>query len=248
MKYITDILRIIIATLIVCFCLSGVVTAVNQTPIGSKLISFTPETETVEIGNPIVINGVIDTSILGISIGNALLIVKAPKPSKFDAFTPVAVREDGTFTYSIPTDNAGTWPISIRYGDEVSPVSDVIVTPRTTILKTTNLLNSYTAPGRIDNDLTMTGYLRDAQGVGMGDKEIVYQVAIPPYGCSFCSDDIDSDYLIWETYGTVITDSSGRYILSFTPHDRGNYKVKTYFAGDEAYQGSLSGVRSIQVG
>lgn len=243
----TGLIRISLLALLLCLTTFGAVEAVNVTLIGSQFITLAPASATIEIGDPIVIEGVVSDSILGANPGNALLIVKAPKPSKFDAFTQISVKKDGSFAYSIPTDISGTWSVSVRYGDEISPVSDIIVSPRTTILKTKNLLNSYGAPASLSNDVFMTGFLRDSNGVGLGNKEITYQVAIPPYGCSFCSDDDDSDYLIWQTYGTASTDSSGKYTLSFTPHDRGQYKVKTYFGGDEAYQSSVSATRSILV-
>lgn len=240
-------LHLLILVLIICSAGVGAVGAVNVTQTGSEYIAFTSDSDSVEIGDPITIEGVVHESLLGPTIGQALLIVKAPQSSKFDRFTQVQVNNDGSFSYPIPTDVTGTWSVSVRYSDETSKVKDIVVYPRTEILKTTNQLNSYNIPVSPYDTIVMAGFLRDANGGGIPDKEITYQVAIPPYGCSFCSDDDDNDYLIWETYGTVRTDAAGKYVLSFTPYDRGQYKVKAYFGGDEAYQGSLSSIRSVRV-
>ena len=241
-----EIQRFILIWLLLIVSTVAVGAAVNITPLGSPYVYLTMELMPVEVGNPIIINGVIDKSIMGYNPGTAILIVKAPSKSKFDAFTQIAVKSDGTFSYSIPTDVTGTWSVSARYSDEISAVTDVIVNPRTTMLSTTNVLNSYGGPASVGEDLNMYGYLRDSKGVGVGDRSIKYMVAIPPYGCDFCSDEDDNDYLIWETYGTVTTDSSGRYTFGFTPYDRGEYKVKTYFGGDEGYMSSISDVRRVR--
>lgn len=241
----TGFIRFLLVSLFLIAGVTSIGTAVNTTPLGSPYIDLVPASKTVEVGDPIEIQGLVNDSIMGVNPGTALLIVKAPKSSKFDAFTQVAVNNNGKFAYSIPTDVTGTWSVSARYSDEISAVSDVTVNPRTTILKTSNLLNSYGAPVPVGNEVTMFGYLRDAKGVGVGDKPISYMVSIPPYGCSFCSDDDNSDYLIWETYGTVNTDSSGKYTFSFTPFDRGQYKVRTYFGGDEGYQSSSSDIKHV---
>ncbi|MFH0966163.1 MAG: hypothetical protein V1862_00560, partial [Methanobacteriota archaeon] len=134
---------------------------------------------------------------------------------------------------------------SARYGDDASAVTEVKVTPRRTTIKSINTLNSYGGLVDVGEDLEMTGYLRDQNGVGLANKPVKYEVAIPPYGCSICSE--DDNYLIWQTYGTAYTDSSGQYSLSFTPYDPGQYRVKGIFAGDETYKGSSTDVRSVRV-
>jgi len=224
-------------------------TAINNTQnnqIGSPYILLTPESANIEVGDPIILHGTIDKAILGLNPGSAILIVKAPQKSKFDAFTQVPVKNDGSFMYSIPTDVTGTWAISVRYSDEISASSDIVVSPRAISLSTTNTLNSYGAPVSVGEDVNLFGFLRDSKGKGVPERQIKYLVAIPPYGCDFCSEEEDSDYLIWETYGTVTTDSSGKYSISFTPYDRGEYKVKTYFGGDEGYQSSTSDIRRVR--
>ncbi len=224
-------------------------TAINNTqnnPVGSPYISLGIESEAIEVGDPIILHGTVDKAILGLNPGNAILIVKAPQKSKFDAFTQIPVKDDGTFTYSIPTDVTGTWTISVRYSDEISAASDVIVSPRAISLSTSNTLNSYGAPVSVGEEVNLFGFLRDSKGKGVPERQIKYLVAIPPYGCDFCSEEEDSDYLIWETYGTATTDSSGKYSISFTPYDRGEYKVKTYFGGDEGYQSSTSDIRRVR--
>lgn len=224
-------------------------TAINTTQnnqIGSSYISFTVESEIIEVGDPIILHGTIDKAILGLNPGTAILIIKAPQKSKVDAFTQVPVNIDGTFSYSIPTDATGTWTISVRYSDEISAAVDIIVSPRAISLSTTNVLNSYGAPVSVGEEVNLYGFLRDSKGKGIPERNVKYLVAIPPYGCDFCSEDDDSDYLIWETYGTVTTDTSGKYSISFTPHYRGEYKVKTYFAGDEGYRSSTSDIRRIR--
>lgn len=240
-------LPFLILVLIICSAGIGVASAVNVTEAGSEYIAFTPDSVSVEIGDPITIEGVVHESLLGPTVGKVLLIVKAPQQSKFDRFTQVQVNDDGSFSYRIPSDATGTWSVSVKYSDETSKVKDIVVYPRAEILKTFNQLNSQSVPVSTYDTVVLTGFLRDVNGVGVADKEITYQVAIPPYGCSFCADDDDNDYLIWKTYGTARTDPSGKYVLSFTVYDRGQYKVKAYFGGDEAYQGSMSSTRSVRV-
>jgi hypothetical protein len=229
---------------------SGMVnTVANNTqnnPVGSPYISLVPESTNVEVGDSIVLHGVIDKAILGLNPGNAILIIKTPQKSKFNAFTQVPVNNDGSFTYSVPTDVTGAWTVSVRYSDEISASTDITVSPRAISLSTINTLNSYGAPVSVGEDVNLFGFLRDSKGKGIPERQIKYIVAIPPYGCDFCSEDEDSDYLIWETYGTATTDSSGKYSISITPHDRGEYKVKTYFGGDEGYQSSTSDIRRIR--
>lgn len=247
-------LILIMCIIVTCSALdvnsSGVVnTVVNNSqnnPIGSPYISLIPESTNVEVGDSIVLHGVIDKAILGLNPGNAILIIKTPQKSKFNAFTQVPVNNDGTFTYSVPTDVTGAWTVSVRYSDEISASTDITVSPRAISLPTINTLNSYGAPVNVGEEINLFGFLRDSKGKGVAERQIKYIVAIPPYGCDFCSEDDDSDYLIWETYGTATTDSSGKYAISFTPHDRGEYKVKTYFGGDEGYQSSTSDIRRIR--
>ena len=179
---------------------------------------FRPQ-KTVEVGDPIEIKGLVHDTILGVNLGNAILIVKSPQNSKFDAFTQVPVNKDGIFSYSIPADVSGKWYVSARYSDEISAVSEIAVNPRSTPLTTSNTLNSYRSPATIGQTVSLFGFLRDAKGIGIADKTLTFMVAIPPYGCSFCSDEDDNDYLIWDNYGTVTTDSSGKYTFSFTPYD-----------------------------
>ena len=221
------------------------VSAVNTTPIGSPDIQITPSSSTVEIGDTLVIEGVVSDTIRGITPGTVILILSLPTSSRLDSFTSVPLTDNGTFSYSILTDATGTWGISARYGDNTSAVTEVKVTPRETVKKTLNTLNSYGTPADKDVQVEMTGYLRDKLGQGLANKPVKYMVAIPPYGCSICSE--DDDTLIWETYGTAYTDTTGRYSLTFTPYDRGQYRVKTYFGGDDIYQGSSSDTRSVRV-
>lgn len=225
-------------------------TVLNNTQknlVGSPYISLVPISTNVEVGDSIGLNGVVDKAILGLNVGNALLIVKTPQKSKFNAFTQIPLNDNGSFTYSIPTDVTGAWTVSVRYSDEISASTDITVSPRAISLSTINTLNSYGGPVSVGEQVNLFGFLRDSKGKGIPDRQLKYIVAIPPYGCDFCSEDEDSDYLIWETYGTATTDSSGKYSLSITPHDRGEYKVKTYFGGDEGYQSSTSDIKRIRV-
>lgn len=228
----------------IIICLFSTVSAVNTTPVGSSHITAVPISETVEIGEPLVVEGYVDDTIFGIAPGTVIMMVRAPMSSKIDSYTSFPPNPDGTFNYSVQTDVTGTWTVSARYGDDTSVVKEVKVTPREKIIKTINTLNSYGAPAEVGEELTMTGYLRDKSQVGLANKPVKYDVAIPPYGCSICSD--DDNYLIWQNYGTAYTDSSGQYSLSFTPLDPGQYRVKAYYAGDEVYQGSSTDVRSVR--
>jgi hypothetical protein len=228
------------------FCLFSTVSAVNTTPVGSSLITIVPVSETIEIGDPLEINGYIDESIFGIAPGTVIMIIRAPMSSKIDSYPSFSPNQDGTFHYSVPTDVTGTWMVSARYGDYTSVVSEVKVIPRETIIRTMNRLNSYGTPATVGQEVRMYGYLRDKKGIGIAEKPITYKVAIPPYGCSFCED--DDNYLIWQTYGTAYTDSSGQYSFSFTIRDTGQHRVKAIFAGDEIYQGSISDTRSVRTG
>jgi len=232
---------IIITCILICF-FQGVI-AVNSTPENFTYLTVVPLSGTIEIGDPLDIEGYIDDTIIGPYPGTLILIIRAPMSSQIDSYTSHTPNPDGSFSYSVITDVTGTWTVSARYGDESSAVSEVKVIPRETTKKTINTLNSYSAPTSTGDQVTMTGFLRDGLGVGISNKPVIFMVALPPYGCSIC--DME-DLLIWETYGTANTDSSGRYSLSFTPYDRGQYRVKTIFGGDETYQGASSSTRSIR--
>lgn len=217
----------------------------NTTPSGSSEIVVSVDSSILEIGDPLEVEGTVSDSIIGSYPGTAILILSKPMSSKLDSYHIIQVNDDGTFSFSSPTDATGTWIVSARYGTETSATVEVKVNPRTTAKKTMLVLNSRGGPARAGDELEMTGYLRDRQGVGIADKSITYMVAIPPYGCSICSD--DDSLLIWETFGEVITDSSGHFALGFTPYDQGQYRVKAYFTGDDVYQPSSSETRSVRV-
>jgi hypothetical protein len=227
---------------IICFCFSA---SAEQNNTGSLPLKIVPESLSVEVGDPLIVNGYIDNSIMGPFPGTVILIIRAPMASQIDSYTTLTPNPDGTFRYSVNTDVTGTWTVSGRYGDEVATVSEVKVTPREEIKTVTNTLNSHTGPVIRGRDVTMTGYLRDSKGVGLANKEVTYMVALPPYGCSIC--DLD-DLLIWNTYRPVLTDSAGRYTFTIGAADGGTYKVKTVFAGDETYQGSESALRTFTAG
>ncbi|HWQ65263.1 MAG TPA: hypothetical protein VN372_00155, partial [Methanospirillum sp.] len=211
----------------------------------STLITITPSSESVEVGDSFTIEGFIDPSILGNAPGTVTLILNAPMASQNEAYYMLTPDRSGTFVKTIDADVSGTWRISAKYGDESSAVSEVKITPRETTKKTTNTLNSYGGPADVRTDLEMSGYVRDSTGVGVPNRPVIFQVAIPSYGCTICPD--NEDRLIWKTYGTVYTDEVGKYTLSFTPYDTGKYRVKTFFANDEIYRSSRSDTRSVTV-
>ncbi len=221
------------------------VSADNTTPSGSSEIVVTVGSTILEIGDPLEVEGAVSDSIIGSYPGTAILILNKPMASKLDSYHMIQVNDDGTFSFSAPTDSTGTWVVSARYGTETSASVEVKVNPRATPKRTVVVLNSRGGPARAGDDLELTGYLRDKQGVGIADKSITYMVAIPPYGCSICSD--DDSLLIWETYGEVVTDSAGHFSLGFIPYDQGQYRVKAYFTGDDVYQPSSSETRSVRV-
>jgi hypothetical protein len=235
--------RLIIITLILTG-LCYVVLADNTTPVGSSHITAVPLLATLEIGEPLEIEGYIDNTIFGPYPGTLIMIIKAPMASRIDSFTSLTPNSDGTFSYSVITDITGTWAVSARYGGETSAVSEVKVTPRETVKSVKNILNSFGGLVTSRDEVVMTGYLRDNLGIGIANKPIQCMVALPPYGCSICDFE---DLLIWQDHGTVTTDSSGRYAFKFVPNERGQFRARTYFSGDEIYRGAVSETRSIRV-
>lgn len=231
--------------LLVSISITSHVLADEKNETVQSLLKVLPQSMTVEVGDPLIIDGLITESIIGDSPGTVIMIIRAPMESRIDSYPTLTPNMNGTFRYRVDTDVTGTWRVSARYGDEISPVSEVKVIPREIIKIVKNTLNSYSGPVIRGDMVTMTGWLRDSKGVGLAGKELTYMVALPPYGCSICDFE---DLLIWNSYGPVLTDSSGKYTVSFPASDGGQYRVKTIFAGDDTYQGSESAVRTLIAG
>lgn len=219
--------------------------AENSTPAGSPEIQISPGTDSIEIGDTLLIEGKVSDSIIGISPGDAVIILKKPASSRIDTFVSVPVGDDGMFRYPVTVDVTGTWTLSARYGSETSAASEVKVIPREMMIRTRNTLNSFGSPADFGGLVEMHGYLRDTRGAGVPNRQIRFMVALPPYGCSIC--DHDDSSLIWQTYGTATTDENGHYSLSFNLYDHGEHRVRTSFSGDEVFLGSASATRSVRV-
>ncbi len=145
----------------------------------------------------------------------------------------VTTNASGYFELAYSESVAGTYAYSVDfYGDTTylacsSMVLDpVIVGNLQTTTLSISVSNSSPAVGQA---FTYTGYLMNAEGIGLSGKKIDKQCRLPSGA--------------WKSLGSTTTDVNGRYVATYTEQTPGTYRYEFWFQGDAQYAGSSGGTQ-----
>ena len=209
----------------------------GDTDLNNRVV-LESDLDSVEIGDTIHLNGIIDPSLIGGNPSDVVILISAPEGSLTDTFVLSSPDRHGRFDYDLPADVSGMWGFEALYTGLYSPKVNVEAIPSTQSGKTLLTLSGWPSYPRIGDDVTFKGRLSDATGKGITNREIIYEFATSPSGCvGGCR---GPDLSAWQSAGSVRTDNSGAYSFSIPVVEEGGISVRTVFAGDEIYLNSKS--------
>jgi hypothetical protein len=236
-------LRIVLMLLVSMSLLVAVIVAedvrVKAKELGpSTLVIINSDSQTIEIGDLIHLNGIINQSLINGAPSDVVILISAPEGSLEDTFVLSAPDQHGKFEYSLPADVGGIWGFEALYSGIYSPKVEVKAVPSTEPGKTTLTLSGWPSYPRIGDEVTFKGRLTDSSGKGVPNRDIIYQFFSSPAGCvEGCNDSKKAE---WIPAGTEHTDLIGGYRFSLPVVEEGGVTVRVLFDGDEQYSSSES--------
>ncbi len=216
----------------------------NTTHDGPNQVIIDSDSHSVEIGDEIILKGIIDKSLIGGAPSDVVILISAPEGSLADTFILSAPDQHGKFSYKLPADVGGTWGFEALYNGVYSPKVMVDVVPSTKAGKTTLTLSGWPVYPRVGDEVVFKGRLTDSSGKGVPNREIGYQSDSSgnesgPNGSSFGID--------WDPLGFGQTDQIGEYSFRIPVVQEGEVHVRVLFPGDGQYTQSESKVISLIV-
>ncbi len=196
----------------------------------------------VEIGDEIILKGIIDKSLIGGAPSDVVILISAPEGSLAETFILSSPDQHGMFFYKLPADVGGMWGFEALYNGVYSPKIIVDVVPSTKTGKTTLTLSGWPAYPRVGDEVVFKGRLTDSSGKGVPNREIGYQ----SYSSDNWSGSNDSNSDIeWDPLGFDQTDEIGEYNFKIPVIQEGGINVRVLFPGDGQYSPSESKVISL---
>lgn len=217
----------------------------NTTHEGPTQVILDSGSRMVEIGDEILLKGIIDKSLIGGAPSDVVILISAPEGSLADTFILSSPDQHGKFSYKLPADVGGTWGFEALYNGVNSPKIMVDVVPSTKAGKTTLTLSGWPAYPRVGDEVDFKGRLTDSSGKGVSNREIGYQSESS--GNRSGPNGSVPDNSSWDVLGFGQTDQMGEYRFKIPVVQEGVINVRVLFNGDGQYTPSESKIISLIV-
>ncbi len=230
-----------IRTIVVNLFTTGLLLACCVTCMGADLkqaedsdpIIIIPESESIEIGEEIVLTGQIDPMMISNSPSSVVILITAPEGSRAETFVLETPDSKGRFKSVHVADVGGDWGFESLYNGLYSDKIEVVAVPSATPTRTSLTLSGWPLYPKVGESVSFRGRLTDATGKGIPHRELIYEVSVVPGGClGGCGlEDMNE----WEPFGEVSTDKKGEFDFSLPVAVQGWVDIRMMFSGDDQY-------------
>lgn len=230
-----------IRTIVVSLFTTGLLLACFTTCMGAEPeqdddaipIVIIPESESIEIGEEIILSGQIDPMLISNSPSSVVILITAPEGSRAETFVLETPDSDGRFKSVHVADVGGEWGFESLYNGFYSDKIEVSAHPSATPTRTSLTLSGWPTYPKVGESVSFRGRLTDATGKGIPYRELIYEVSVVPGGClRGCGLEEMKE---WEPFGEVGTDKKGEFVFSLPVAVQGGVGIRMTFEGDDQY-------------